>query len=90
MAALRSLSEPGEDEDDNDDVEEFFRRHDDRVQVEGIGDQRSGVTLLRLANLRFVLDMDAREICKTTAGYRLDGLPYVVDLPSRLTTTKIL
>lgn len=49
-----------------------------------IGDHRSGVALLRLTNLVFLLDMDTRKICRVGGRHKLYGLPYVVDLPSRL------
>ncbi|CAL4932572.1 unnamed protein product [Urochloa decumbens] len=71
------------------DIERFFRRYDDKVEVEGVGDQRSGVAVLRLANLVFILDMDTREICKISGGKKLCGLPLVVDLPSPLSTMQI-
>lgn len=51
-----------------------------------IGDHRSGVALLRLTNLVFLLDMDTRKICRVGGRHKLYGLPYVVDLPSRLST----
>ncbi|CAL4924123.1 unnamed protein product [Urochloa decumbens] len=91
LPKLMSLSggRSGYDYFDGYDIERFFRRYDDKVEVEGVGDLRSGVAVLRLANLVFILDMDTREICRISGGKKLYGLPLVVDLPSRLSTVQI-
>lgn len=61
---LRSLSGPWEEEEDG-------------VELQSIGDQMmSSVTLLRLRNMLFVLNMETTEIWKIAAGNYLFGLPY--------------
>lgn len=62
---------------------------DDRVEVVGIGDHRSSVVLLQLRNLHFVLDTEAAEIRRIGRDYKLQGIPYTIDLPSRLSAMKV-
>lgn len=66
------------------------------IKVQGIGDKRSRVVLLRLPDLRrhsasrralFVLDMDTMKILKI-AENEMSLIPYEVELYSRLSTMK--
>ncbi|KAL6641556.1 hypothetical protein ACP70R_019737 [Stipagrostis hirtigluma subsp. patula] len=87
MAPWEEEEEDNDDDDYYDGDRKFMMKHDSRVDVEGIGDKRSSFLLLWFGYWRFVLDLETAKI-HWADGWAKYGIPYTVDLSSRLSAMK--
>ncbi|KAL6905424.1 hypothetical protein ACP4OV_003025 [Aristida adscensionis] len=82
-ATLRSMTGPWVDD------AQFRRWCCGGVDVVSVGDQRSDVVYMRLRGLVFLLHVETGEIRSVANDVANNGVPYTVDLSSRLSATKI-